>query len=41
MEVAKAPTDREEILGKARRLLLKFAEKSVEFFSIATAKSPG
>jgi hypothetical protein len=32
MEVAEAPTDREEIFGKARRLLLNFTDKSVEFF---------
>ncbi len=40
MEAAAAPTDREEIFGKARRLLLYFAEKSVELFSTVTAKSP-
>ena len=41
MEALEAPTDREEIFEKARRLLLKYADKSVEFFSTATAKSPG
>ena len=40
MEAAEAQIDREEKFGKAKRLLLKFAEKSVEIFSSSTAKSP-
>ena len=32
MEGAEAPTNREEIFRKVGRLLLKFAEKSVDFF---------
>jgi hypothetical protein len=32
MEIAEAPIDRVEIFGKARRLLLKFVEKSVVFW---------
>jgi hypothetical protein len=43
MEVVEAPANRVEIFGKARRLLLKFAEKSVEFLGVLATiivKSP-